>query len=125
LPTPYVTPVLRLASLQPGFFDRMKRLLRGVETGLLELGFVLGCLSGTQLAGQTAQFEGAASNVNFGGIMLSDPLTTAVDSLANVYVADRGNNRVVEVTRSGVASVLSTESLMPYQSICTVISRSR
>jgi len=34
-----------------------------------------------------------------------------VDGAGDLYIADTGNNRVVEVTAAGVASVLSTGGL--------------
>jgi sugar lactone lactonase YvrE len=44
----------------------------------------------------------------------------AVDGAGDLYIVDYGNNRVVEVTATGVASVLSTGSLTaPSGSSCT------
>lgn len=48
---------------------------------------------------------------NSGAQSLSSPVATALDGAGNLYVADQGNNRVVERLASGVVQVLSTGSL--------------
>ncbi len=48
-----------------------------------------------------------------GSITLSSPAGVIVDSACNVYVADTGNNRIVEVSALGVASVLTINGLTP------------
>ena len=49
---------------------------------------------------------------------LYQPLGVAVDGAGDVYIADQQDNRVVEVTAAGVASVVSTGSLgSPQQSL--------
>ncbi|HEY0306559.1 MAG TPA: hypothetical protein VGB94_00210, partial [Acidobacteriaceae bacterium] len=51
------------------------------------------------------------STTTFGGTVLSGPTGIAVDSAGNLFIADTGNNRIVEYTRLGVASVISAGSL--------------
>ena len=52
------------------------------------------------------------SNITtFGGTKLSGPTGLAVDAAQNLYIADTGNNRVVEYSATGVASVISTGSV--------------
>jgi sugar lactone lactonase YvrE len=51
-------------------------------------------LSGVGLAAQTAFLPGTATSI---GSQLSGPSGVAVDGSGNVYIADTGNNRVVEV----------------------------
>ncbi|MFZ0318985.1 MAG: Ig-like domain repeat protein [Candidatus Sulfotelmatobacter sp.] len=63
--------------------------------------------------GFVTAFVGVATAVSTGGITLSGPELMAVDSLGNVYIADTGDNQIVEVTASGVASVLSFPGLSP------------
>jgi hypothetical protein len=46
-----------------------------------------------------------------GRLTLYQPFSVAVDGAGDLYIADTGNNRVVEVTAAGVASVLSTGGL--------------
>jgi sugar lactone lactonase YvrE len=48
-----------------------------------------------------------------GTTVLCDPRDVAVDSAGDVFIADTGNGRVVEVTATGVASVVSTGGLTP------------
>jgi hypothetical protein len=56
---------------------------------------------------------GSLAPVPYGcGSALCEPFGVAVDSAGDVYIADFGNNRVVEVTAAGAASVLSTGSLI-------------
>jgi len=43
----------------------------------------------------------------FGGTALSGPTGLAVDASGNLFIADTGNNRIVEYSATGVASVIS------------------
>ena len=52
-------------------------------------------------------FQGIASTLSTGSIVLSQPNGVAVDTAGNIYIADTGNNRIVKVTPQGNASVLS------------------
>jgi sugar lactone lactonase YvrE len=63
--------------------------------------------------GFVTAFVGVATAVSTGGIPLSGPGLMAVDSLGNVYIADTGDNQIVEVTAGGVASVVSFPGLSP------------
>jgi len=51
------------------------------------------------------------STTTFGGTKLSGPTGLAVDAAQNLYIADTGNNRVVEYSATGVASVIATGSI--------------
>ncbi len=51
------------------------------------------------------------STTTFGGTALSGPTGLAVDSAGNLFIADTGNNRIVEYTSLGAASVVSSGSL--------------
>ena len=44
---------------------------------------------------------GVASPLNVSGVTFSNPQGVAVDSFGNVFVADSGNNRIVEVSPAG------------------------
>jgi hypothetical protein len=54
---------------------------------------------------------GTASVLNTGSLTLANPFGVAVDGAGDLYIADTGNSRVVEVTAAGVSSVLSTGGL--------------
>ena len=47
------------------------------------------------------------STTKFGGTALNAPHGLAVDQFQNLYIADTGNNRIVEFTRAAVASVVT------------------
>ncbi|WP_185827377.1 chitobiase/beta-hexosaminidase C-terminal domain-containing protein [Edaphobacter aggregans] len=51
------------------------------------------------------------STTIFGGTALSGPTGLAADSAGDLFIADTGNNRIVEYTALGVASVVNTGSL--------------
>ena len=51
------------------------------------------------------------STTTFGTLKLSGPTGLAVDGAGDLFIADTGNNRIVEYTPLGVASVLSTGTL--------------
>ena len=51
------------------------------------------------------------STTTFGGTPLSGPTGIAVDSAGDLFIADTGNNRIVEYTPLGVASVVSSGTL--------------
>jgi hypothetical protein len=51
------------------------------------------------------------STTLFGTTKLSGPTGLAVDGAGDLYIADTGNNRIVEYTALGVASVVSTGTL--------------
>ena len=63
--------------------------------------------------GFVTAFVDVTTAVSTGGITLSGPELMAVDSLGNVYIADTSNNQIVEVTATGVASVVSFPGLSP------------
>ena len=54
---------------------------------------------------------GAASLLAATGITFSRPEGVTADGMGNLYVADGGHNRIVEITTAGVASVLTLNSL--------------
>jgi len=88
---------------------RKRWFLRYAATALLVL---LG--SGLSWASFSLTFQGLVQTMNTGGsITLSSPAGVIVDSAGNVYVADTGNNRIVEVSALGVASVLTINGLTP------------
>ena len=99
----------------------------GVGSAINTGGFSLGHVTGVgvesagnhlhrrphQRSGAADHPAGAASLLVPAGITpaLSDPQGVGVDAMGNVYIADSGNNRIVEVTTAGVASVVSTPGL--------------
>jgi hypothetical protein len=52
-----------------------------------------------------------SSAVTFGGTKLASPSGLALDSAGDLFIADTGNNRIVEYTPLGVASVVSTTGI--------------
>jgi sugar lactone lactonase YvrE len=51
------------------------------------------------------------STTTFGGTALSSPTGLEVDSTGDLFIADKGNNRIVEYTALGAASVVSTTGI--------------
>ncbi len=51
------------------------------------------------------------STVTFGGTALSNPTGLALDAAGDLFIADTGNNRIVEYTQTGVASVITTTGI--------------
>ena len=51
------------------------------------------------------------SGTLFGGTRLSGPTGLAVDASQNLFIADTGNNRIVEFSATGVSSVISTNGI--------------
>jgi sugar lactone lactonase YvrE len=51
------------------------------------------------------------SATTFGGTALSNPTGIALDAAGDLYIADTGNNRIVEYTPFGVASVVTTAGI--------------
>ena len=77
--------------------------LRYAAPALLVL---LGC--GSSWASFSLTFQGMVQTINTGGsITLSSPSGVVVDAAGDVYIVDTGNNRIVEVTAQGVASVVT------------------
>ena len=62
-------------------------------------------------ATQTDNIVYVPSTTTFGGTALSGPTGLAVDANENLYIADTGNNRIVEYSAAGVASVISTGTI--------------
>jgi len=59
-------------------------------------------------------FRGLVQTLNTGGsISLSSPAGVVVDTAGDTFIVDTGNNRIVEVTAQGVASVLTVSGLSP------------
>src|SRR5580693_1005334 len=88
---------------------RKRRKLRYAAPALLVL---LG--SGSSWASFSLTFQGLVQTLNTGGsITLSSPSGIVVDAAGDVYIVDTGNNRIVEVTAQGVASVVSITGLSP------------
>jgi sugar lactone lactonase YvrE len=59
-------------------------------------------------------FQGLVQTLNTGGsITLSSPAGIVFDPSGNVFVVDTGNNRIVEVSAQGVASVVTITGLSP------------
>jgi CSLREA domain-containing protein len=88
----------------------------GLRMGAVQLVDSVGVQVTTDLqaegTGPLAAFQpGTASVVNTGSLNLSSPYGAAMDGAGNVYIADYANNRVVEVTPTGTASVVSPNGL--------------
>jgi sugar lactone lactonase YvrE len=58
-------------------------------------------------------FQGLVSTLPTPGLTLGDTQGVGLDSLGNLYIADRNNNRIVEVSAAGVASVVAFPGLSP------------
>jgi sugar lactone lactonase YvrE len=96
---------------------RKRRPLRCAAPALLVL---LGC--GSSWASFSLTFQGLAQPLNTGGsIFLSSPAGIVVDAAGDAYVVDTGNNRIVEVTAQGVASLVTITGLSPALSAPTGI----
>ena len=67
--------------------------------------------SGLSWASFSLTFQGLVRPLDTGGITMSSPAGIVVDAAGNVYVADTGNNRIVEVNAQGIASVLTVSGL--------------
>jgi hypothetical protein len=52
-----------------------------------------------------------SSTTTFGGTKLSGPTGLAVDAAGDLFIADTGNNRIVEYSITGVASVVSASGI--------------
>jgi sugar lactone lactonase YvrE len=67
-------------------------------------------------------FRGYVQTLNTGGsITLSSPSGIAVDASGDTFIADTGNNQIVEVTAYGIASVVTISGLSPALSAPTAI----
>ena len=53
----------------------------------------------------------AGSVISTGAVILSSPKGVALDQAGDIFIADTGNNRMVEVTSGGAASVLAITGL--------------
>ncbi len=51
------------------------------------------------------------STLTFGGTALNRPVGLSVDASGNLFIADRGNNRIVEYSALGVVSVVPTTGI--------------
>lgn len=59
-------------------------------------------------------FKGVSQTLNTGGsTALSSPSGIVVDTAGNVYIADTGNSRIVEVTAQSTAAVVNITGLSP------------
>ncbi len=89
----------------------------GLRMGAVELTTTAGKVIATSLIygtgnGPLVAFQpGTVSVLNTGSLNLSSPYGAAMDGAGNVYIADYANNRVVEVTPTGAASVVSPNGL--------------
>ena len=54
---------------------------------------------------------GTVSLLSPTGITFSSPTAVTADGMGNIYIADEGHSRIVEITTAGVASVLTFNSL--------------
>jgi sugar lactone lactonase YvrE len=55
--------------------------------------------------------SGAGSVISTGAVLLASPKGVALDQAGDIFIADTGNNRIVEVTSGGSASVLAISGL--------------
>jgi sugar lactone lactonase YvrE len=70
--------------------------------------------TGLSWASFSLTFQGLVQTLNTGGsISLSSPAGIVLDAAGDVFVVDTGNNRIVEVTAQGVASVVTITGLSP------------
>ena len=75
--------------------------------------FLIGATRPAQ-ASFSLTFQGVVRTVNTGGsITLGSPAALVVDPAGDLYIADSGNNRIVEVNAQGTASVLTITGLSP------------
>lgn len=91
----------------------------GVRTGALTVmngSTIVGTvgLSGTGVAPLGAFSSAASVSVASPSGGLSDPNGLAVDAAGNLYVGDSANNRVVEITPSGVETTIESGLSFPY-----------
>lgn len=78
------------------------------------LGIVLLSVCQKAHASFSLTFQGLVQTLNTGGsISLSSPAGIVVDPAGDTYVVDTGNNRIVEVSAQGAASVLTISGLSP------------
>ncbi len=104
-----VVTIAGMGSRQSWRLTPAKRRMRYAAPALLVL---LGC--GSSWASFSLTFQGLVQTLNTGGsITLSAPSGIVVDTAGDVYIVDTGNNRIVEVTAQGVASVVSITGLSP------------
>ena len=76
--------------------------------------FVLLGASQSAYASFSLTFQGLVQTLSTGGsITLSGPSAAALDTAGDAYIVDSGNNRIVEVTAAGVASVVAITGLSP------------
>ena len=98
-------------------FRNIFRNMFGAKTFTAVLTFFASLLASALLwgggGGFPTAFTDATTVISTGGITLSGPELMAVDSLGNLYIADTGNSQIVEVTATGVASVVSFPGLSP------------
>ena len=87
------------------FLARPRQILIGLVCLLLI------CAAPIAHASNPLQFNGLTRTISLGSISLIQPYGIAVDPSGNLYIADQGNNRVVEVNPQGVASVLTINGL--------------
>jgi DNA-binding beta-propeller fold protein YncE len=55
--------------------------------------------------------SGAGSVISTGAVVLASPKGVALDQAGDIFIADTGNNRIVEVTSAGSASVFAISGL--------------
>src|SRR5882757_1183286 len=63
---------------------------------------------------QRAEFAGATTPVNTGGLTLGYPRGVATDNIGNLYIVDTNNNQIVKVAPSGDTSVLNIGGMTLY-----------
>ena len=61
----------------------------------------------------STSFRGVVTTLSTGSVTLSNPSAVVVDSQGDVFIADTGNNQIVEISAAGVASVLTFTGLDP------------
>src|ERR1017187_6486531 len=90
----------------PGMSSRARR--HALAAGVFALSLLLGAIS-TPAYAQNVTFAGFQTTVPASG--LAYPSGVAVDGAGDVFIADTGNNQVVEVTPSGVQTTVPASGL--------------
>jgi DNA-binding beta-propeller fold protein YncE len=90
------------------------RLCRPRILKILTIVLLLGCAHYAKATPPSLTFQGLVQTLSTGGsITLGSSASVVVDPAGDIFVADTGNNRIVEVNAQGTASVLTISGLSP------------